>query len=85
VDKYLENLTARRVHGKLWGNEWPNNEASAWHNKENEKMGFSVSDRFKFCNQSLAEHHGFTKKFQVTGYTCTTPLSKYVRKSVHNS
>jgi hypothetical protein len=29
----------------------------------------SVSDRFKFCIQSLAERLGFKKKFQVTGYT----------------
>ncbi len=33
------------------------------------RMGFSVSDRFKFCIQSLAERVGFEEKIQITGHT----------------
>jgi hypothetical protein len=39
-----------------------------WHNEKQNSMGFSVSDGFKLCIQSLAECHGFTEKFQVTCY-----------------
>ena len=40
-----------------------------WHNEKKNRMGFSVSDRFKFCIHSLAECLEFKEKFQVTGYT----------------
>jgi hypothetical protein len=40
-----------------------------WHNEKKNRMGFSVSDRFEICIQSLAERLGFKEKFQVTGYT----------------
>ncbi len=33
------------------------------------RMLFSVSERFKVCIQSLAEHHVFKENFEVTGYT----------------
>ncbi len=40
-----------------------------WQDEKKNRVGFSVSDRFKFCIQCLAEYLGFTEKFQVTSYT----------------
>jgi hypothetical protein len=61
-----------------------------WLDEKKNRMGFSVSDRFKFCVQSLAEHLGFKEKFQVTDYTtlkvyekdCMQPVMYYATEYV---
>jgi hypothetical protein len=64
-----------------------------WYDDKKNRMGFSVSDRFKFCIQSLAELDGFKEKFQVTGYTtckayeknCMQPVIYFATKYVSGS
>ncbi len=60
-----------------------------WNDEKKNRMGFSVSDRFKFCIQSLADRVGF-KKILVTGYTtlkvyekdCMQPVMYYATEYV---
>jgi hypothetical protein len=64
-----------------------------WHNEKKSRMGFLVSDRFKFCIQSLAEPLEFKEKFQVAGYTtfkvyekdCMQPVMYYATEYVSGS
>jgi hypothetical protein len=51
-----------------------------WHNEKKNGMGFSVSVRFKFCIQSLAEH----LEFKENSRSQATLLSKFMRKIVCN-